>query len=859
MYPSPASRFGARDMDLSRLTAVPFGALGDHNGIAIDVSPHFARHRERRRSPDGRERIKNPDNNRWETSHSPFFDKLDGQGRYSGRESPQPQQLGYDSPQPLEIGLQGVGAGNRYRRRGDRLCSDFEPPVAAPSDWCPSVLEFDASVWEGGNEADSENRARGNQVQDARAHGESVGGGWAAIMSDVRSRTTPSPGPPPPPILADFGVFGDSQNEHREACMKQQRSGKRSHSSDSDSPGPLIVSWNSQKGRRVGNLPAVAEETHSSKRCKGKMYTAEGGNARSLSRLFDYAFTDKGRRQGLSTTTGGSDSPRNNGGHVEGGQFRGAGGGGSLRSTLPVIVEDTVRAGQDARRPRSSPPPPLRDALGAGNDKQALVGVTVRRPQSPQFGFMAENDRPDARQQRRPSWQQGSPDARRNDEKGSQCVIVEGSKCVTVGDSKADDVGQQAARIPSAYKTRRYSESSATPHAKMLVGGATTGRRAENSPLAGWAGEIPSPEAGTACTPPRSSKRRRPESWTTANASLARNLSPFSLATGHFANMAHKGESGKASQPQSRTIDLARSPGVENRLGLEGGGNNGDDEAVGAPRIVDTADATWVQGRGASCDANGEGGIARRADGVRESLPPPPPKDGLPAADGRAITQPIEAEMTGETPHVDSAREADSSGWVEEDSPRVVAGLQLEPGMFAETPWLDTACSGDDTGWVEESSQRLAGLQRLDERPVVGDEAVLDVGATPGTPPPRSGAESGNNHNGPRDKTTDDASNVEDCPSATVTARAADYDQDVLGGDGLTDARYILTSRVASAGARQRFASEASSRRFMRQMRQTLVRFFRERRVFFTFSARTLVLLTASVGNKAAGQGQIPG
>lgn len=776
----------------------------------MDVSPHFASRRQGW-SPDRR----SPDADRWDTSHSPFFDKFDGQGRYgSGRESPKSRQLGRE----------GMGAASSYRRGGARLCSSSEPPVAAASVWCPSASELKERAWGGKSDDEPESRARGQQMQDVHGYRGGVRGGWAANVSDVRSQSTP-----PPPTAADFGAIDNPQNSRREAYSKQQHAGRRLGGSDGDSPDSLVVSRNSQKGRWLGHLPAVAEETRSSKRCKDKIYTVEGGNARSLSRLFDYAFTDKGkgRRQGLDISVGGSKSSRNDGGHLDGGD-----GTRSPRATLPTEVEDAARAGQDARRPQtsSSPPPPSRGALATGKEKQTLVGVTVRRPQSPQFGFMAEsdqsdgfmaeNDQSDARQ-RCPSWQQDSLSTRRNDEERSKCV----------------DAGQQAVRSSNhADKTRRYNEGSAIPNTRMVVAGTATSRSVEHSPLVGWAGDIPCPAAGAACTPPRASKRSRPESWATTIDALAGTPPPFPLASGRSANLGHSDQE-EALQPQSRPLDKTRSPAAKNGLGLKSGGTYAGGDTVGAPCLPGTGDGAWVQGRGGLCDASGDNSVMEHEDGAGETmtlLPPPSPprpEDELPAAEDRAITEPLKAGVFAKTPRLDSAHEGGGSGWVEEDNQRAAgvqlgaevftetrginsvregeangwveedsqqaAGLHPEAEHIADTPRLDLARAGDTTAWVGEGSQRLAGLGRLDQlhEGFVGrNETTPDVGATPGPPPPRPEAGSGNNRHGPRDTLVDDASNAKDYPGSTAPARAADavlaYDRDMLGGDGLADRRY---------------------------------------------------------------------
>ena len=824
LYPSPASRFGAREIDSSRLTAVPFGPIGNDRtaiDVPMDVSPHFASHRESRRSPDRR----TPNGDRWGTTHSPFFDKVDGQGRYSARGSPQPRQLG----------LQGIGAVSSYRRGGVRFCSDFEPPVAPASVWCPLASKFEERAWEDKSGDEPENRARGQQTQDLHGYRRGVSKGWDANTPDVTSQTTPPP--PPRPTAADFGTIGDLQNSRREVCSKEQRAGRRLRGSDSDSPDPLIVTRNSQRGRWLGR-PAVAEETRSTKRCKDKMYTVDGGNARSLSRLFDYAFTDKGkgRRQGLDRTFGGSESSRNEG-QVDGRRLDGGDAGGSSRATLPAEVEDAVKAGQDGRRPQSSSSPPLsRDALGAGKEKQTLVGVTVRRAQSPQFGFMDENDRSngfmaennhsDARQ-RCPSWHPDSLNTWRNDE--------EGSKCVTDGESKADDAGQQVVKgSDHADTTGGYNEGPATPNTRLVVAGTAASRSVEHSPLAGWAGEMPYPEAGTACTPPRSRKRRCPESWTTM-AAPAGTPPPFPLAAAHPTN---KGRSNpeEALQPQSRPLDHTRSPGAESGLGLEGGRICAGSDMAGAPHVPDTGDAAWGEGLDALSGTNGESGVMKHADRAGETLTPTP-QDALHDEGGRVVTQQMEAGIFAETPCLDSVRNGHANGRVEEDSQRA-AGLQLEAGMFADTPRLESVREGEANGRVEEDNQRvaglhlevgmfaetprldsaraggatdsvegrqrLAGLERLDQQHelFVGqgenfaeDETAPDVGATPGTPSPSPEAGSGNNPSGPRDRIVDDAGNAKDCPASTAPACTADavlaYDQDVLGGDGLADNRYV--------------------------------------------------------------------
>lgn len=465
------------------------------------------------------------------------------------------------------------------------------------------------------------------------------------------------------------------------------------------------------------------------------MYTVEGGNARSLSRLFDYAFTDKGkgRRQGIGRATGGSGSSRNGGAnlegrHLDGRQLDGRAGGGRPRATLPAEMEDAVRAGQDARSPQSSssPPPQSRDALCAGNEKKTLVGVTVRRPQSPQFGFMgeseqssgfmsksdqsngcmAENDQSDARQ-RCPSWQQGSPNTRLND--------AEESQCVTVGDSKVGDAGQEVVRSTDhADTTGGYNEGPATPDTRMAVAGTAPSRSVEHSPLAGWAGEMPSPEAGagetaSACNHPRASKRRRPESWETTIAALAGTPPPFPLASAHPTKVG-RSDPEETSQSQSRPIDHTLSPEAENGFGLEGsGGSYAGDDTVGAPKITRTEDAAWVQERGRLCDTNEENCVTEHAGGAGETMTSPP-RDERSTVDGRAIAQPLEAGKFDDTLRLDGGRKGDANGWVEEGSQRV-AGLQPEAGLLARTPRVDSAREEEANGWLEEGSQQEVGPQ----------------------------------------------------------------------------------------------------------------------------------------------------
>lgn len=223
------------------------------------------------------------------------------------------------------------------------------------------------------------------------------GGGWAAETLGARSHTA------------------DRLRPHQSPSLEHE-------------DGPQLVI-----GRECGwlrHLPSVTQEPLSGEELdKGEASVAYGGNIPSLSSLFADAFPDDDRHQGwLPEST--RESSR-------------GGGGGGTRSTCSSIV------GTDRSSPHSqSALPPLMPGDGADatmNEKNPLVGITVRRPPSPRFSFMAKDSSPDASAS--PAtypkhWTQG--DTQQRDVQGTSCV--DGIDAWMSGASQHGDDSAQSSR-----------------------------------------------------------------------------------------------------------------------------------------------------------------------------------------------------------------------------------------------------------------------------------------------------------------------------------------------------------------------------------------------------------------------------
>ena len=228
-------------------------------------------------------------------------------------------------------------------------------------------------------------------------------------------------------------------------------------------------------------LPTETQEILSGEELtRGKPSIADGESMRTLSSLFAYAFPDDDRHQGLLP-----ESAR--------GSSRSGGGGGGTRSRCSGVV------GTDGSSPQNpSSLPPLLPGGGADatmEKKSPLVGITVRRPPSPQFSFMAENGPSDA------SISPPTFPMHRTPEVGKQRE-VQGTSCVmgidgwTDGASQREEWSAQSKR-PSVLCFRDDPE---IPAASTPVD--------EAGPLSGDAGQMSGEEVRILAL---SRKRRHPE------------------------------------------------------------------------------------------------------------------------------------------------------------------------------------------------------------------------------------------------------------------------------------------------------------------------------------------------------------
>lgn len=163
-------------------------------------------------------------------------------------------------------------------------------------------------------------------------------GGWAAETPGTRSQTA------------------DWRRPHRPPSLERENS---PHLDRIDGRG-----W-------LRHLPRVAQEILSGEELnQGESSVAQGGNVASLSSLFAYAFADDKRHQGWLPESTRESS-------------RGGGGGGYARSVCSGVVRAEWSSPQNP-----SSLPPLLPGGGATMKEKNPVGITVRRPPSPQFSFM---------------------------------------------------------------------------------------------------------------------------------------------------------------------------------------------------------------------------------------------------------------------------------------------------------------------------------------------------------------------------------------------------------------------------------------------------------------------------------------
>lgn len=483
LYHSPVSCFGARDSGQSPVTVLSFSSISsDINGTT--VSPHFSRGTSRH--PNGA----NP-------AGLPYFAHLDRQGQVSPRERRQPRRL---------------ALGENYEGRG--VSHGFDSRVA------PKVIEADplhaATNKYGDSEWTAADGGRHVKIKDAvvREQGKDAcdnveGRGYAAEAPGVRSETTnPPPLHRPPPLdpvhsprIANCGVYA---NIERGGC-----SGRRWQGSGS----PPSGGW-------LRYLPDVAQEMRSDEELdQGESDFVDGGHALSLSRLFAYAFPDNDQHSRRLP------EPNREINDHHGKVLSGV--GGSMQSACSLM--DTAGANMGSRHTASSSPQALPgdNDVAATTNKKALLGVTVRRPPSPQFSFMAECSL-DANAPAATSPRQLAPFKAQEQE-------VQETSCVSIVDQRAKDVQQKKTtprRVPFGTPTN-FDDNADIPVALASILDETASlQNGERSPLSAGAGRKAS-SSGTGLqvrAPPRSRKRKLPVSLTARRTVTPRDSPSLPLA-----------------------------------------------------------------------------------------------------------------------------------------------------------------------------------------------------------------------------------------------------------------------------------------------------------------------------------------
>ena len=254
------------------------------------------------------------------------------------------------------------------------------------------------------------------------------------------------------------------------------------------SPIPSDVVQDNLRRSWLGCFPGASEEMVRSAGGKSDVGTdasaEEGRSGRGLSRLFDFAFTDKDRHQYPEQPTLQRGGCRDGRGHT------------------PSAAVPAAAGASGAERARRRSTSPLRIVSGHGpvtaTELQALVGVTVRRPPSPQFSFMnkrvvLEFSQPSCLE--RPSPWSSSPlqeqvRERVNDTPSEHCDleasgasqgVIQGKSCDETESPPGDD----------CFPARTMGQGVASPRSVKRPASPT--------------------ETGSALTPPRRIKRRRPD------------------------------------------------------------------------------------------------------------------------------------------------------------------------------------------------------------------------------------------------------------------------------------------------------------------------------------------------------------
>lgn len=356
-YPSPASRFGARDSWAATSTMDSFRHIGD-DLAGQEVSPYFR---------GGV--VAGADHDDWDahsaedakSTCSPYFDRFDRRSRANGVRDPPPRRRSLGK-RLAEIPI------------GDRLdCeSDFREAESFPSE-AVSCYRRKHSMTTGEIDAEMEFESLAPEGRNVRDVKRTEAGEWATEVTGA----LPDGGAPLSRSNFDIS-FGHSFTD-LELCEKR-RSGRASPTQAGAERNSLRRSW---RKKFLGS----SEEVRSGAgvdNC-GVDAAAEGkGGGGNLSKLFDFAFTNKDRREVQEQPNRRSSRSRNGrtlttevGERVE-----------SFSSADPIA--GASEAEHDVRSLSSSPRPPFTSEGSpvSASAVQALVGVTVRRPPSPQFSFM---------------------------------------------------------------------------------------------------------------------------------------------------------------------------------------------------------------------------------------------------------------------------------------------------------------------------------------------------------------------------------------------------------------------------------------------------------------------------------------
>lgn len=506
MYPSPATRFGARDgenEEAYRFSSSHFataacnvGGVGDTGrNIGADLSPHYASNHnhgeamelsphgdDTNRGWDATNRTESPGNCRSPNvdaydndlrRRSPDEDSDDGDGRGVPRprrrlaldrvSSSRREQHEYDTAAQMRRddsvpNCVSIETGGSAGLRGDFSSADYYNDAnvdnvgvyAAPlstfsrnysdrdrnqdqdqDSWAATGVDVAAAgvlygtaagareangracdEHLGGNPLDTHEEA--SQI-DYLGSGERVG---FVAEAPVLGREMWSPPPAPRPPRGGFG-YGSMPTRLRSVrsngCTDRHTRGRGRRGEREGNPHSRIARGNPPaRGEWLRHLPglatdgeAVRESSRNPPPTSAAAAAVEGVNERSLSRLFEYAFTDGGQSRSSQRPMNGDresgnrrDETCGSGGAGYDGRGGGSRGGATIfpgrKWTEGRKTSYTVGGfnGVFSRsRPCSVPLLSLEEEAGACLDetsapsRQPVVGATVRRPPSPQFDF----------------------------------------------------------------------------------------------------------------------------------------------------------------------------------------------------------------------------------------------------------------------------------------------------------------------------------------------------------------------------------------------------------------------------------------------------------------------------------------